>query len=177
MMMDGEGRGNVEVASALAWPRWCHRMCSVKEIWDCAVFCFVPCKSPESTVARLCCGAGWAVCRAGGSRDALRHTGMPSGKEPLQTAKKGCPAPGLPAFPSSFASCLGEDAVMPRCPRDFDGTGGHSSVYLSLWGRVWGSISLAGLCMGHVQTHSSLTQLCPGEPAHPKAAPFFCPVL
>lgn len=60
---------------------------------------------------------------------------------------------------------------MPRHPRDFDGTGGHSGVHLSLWGYVFGSISLAGLCMGHVRNHSSLTQLCPGELAHPKAAP------
>lgn len=66
---------------------------------------------------------------------------------------------------------------MPVWPRDFDGTGGHSGVHLSLWGHVCGSLSLAGLCMGHVQNHSSLTQLCPGELAHPKAAPFSCPVL
>lgn len=66
---------------------------------------------------------------------------------------------------------------MPRCPRDFDGTGGHSGVHLSLWGHVWGSISLAELCVGHMRDHSSLIQLCPGEPAHPKAAPFSCPVL
>lgn len=83
----------------------------------------------------------------------------------------------LPALPLLPGSCLGEDAVMPRRPRGFDGTGGHSGVHLSLWGHVWGSISLAELCMGHVWDHRSRTQLCPGELAHPKAAPFSCPVL
>lgn len=48
---------------------------------------------------------------------------------------------------------------MPRCPRDFDRTGGHSGVHLSLWGHVWGSISLAELCVRHMRDHSSLTQL------------------
>lgn len=109
------------MASALAWPRCCHRMCSVKEIWDSAVFCFVPCKFPESTMTRLCCGAGWAVCRAGGGRDPLRHTVMPSGKEPCKLPRKAVQHQdcllSLPALPLLPGSCLGEDAVMPKCPR------------------------------------------------------------
>lgn len=36
---------------------------------------------------------------------------------------------------------------------------------------------MAELCMGDMWDHSSPTQLCPGEPAHPKAAPFACPTL
>lgn len=73
-----------------------------KEIWGSAVSRFAPCNFPESTVARLCCGAGWAVCGAGG-QGPLGHTVMPSGKGPLQTANEGCAAPGLLAFPSSSA--------------------------------------------------------------------------
>lgn len=69
-----------------------------KEIWGSAVSHFAPCNFPESTVARLCCGPGWAVYEAGGW-DSLGHMVMPSGKGPLQTAEEGCAASMAACFP------------------------------------------------------------------------------
>jgi len=97
--------------------------CGAWKIWGSALSRFAPCNFPESTVARLCCEAGWAVCRAGG-RGPLGHTVMPAGQGPLQTAEEGCTALGLLAFPSSSAP---SPKLMPW--------GGHSGAKVpqGLW--------------------------------------------
>lgn len=72
-------------------------------------------------------------------------------------------------------SCLGGDAVMPRCLRDFGGMGGHSGVHLSpsLWAHVWESIFLTELCMGTCRATAVSpscaqgSQLIPKQPLSP----------